>query len=178
MFVDTQEARDIPCNRSELLLRIYKRYFTLSGMIRARLFSSFTLTDAHIDEMAESFYRCTACRRCKNACPMGIDHGLVTHLGRWILSEMGITPKALVVAVREQLEGATGNTSAIWAGGIAADTTTMTITDNWRMRAGAMTRTGTTVSSTTASAVWTRSSQTTAEESRPVRSTGTTATRS
>ena len=63
--------------------------------------------------MAEEFYRCTACRRCKKECPMGIDHGLITHLGRWILAEIGITPKALVVATREQLEGETHNTSAI-----------------------------------------------------------------
>jgi hypothetical protein len=43
---------------------------------------------------------------------MAIDHGLLTHLGRWLLAEVGVTPKALVVAVREQLEGV-GNTSAI-----------------------------------------------------------------
>lgn len=44
---------------------------------------------------------------------MGIDHGLITHLGRYILSESGIAPKGLIVSVREQLEGTTGNTSAI-----------------------------------------------------------------
>jgi Fe-S oxidoreductase len=43
---------------------------------------------------------------------MGIDHGLVTHLGRWLLAEVGVIPKALVAAVRAQLEGV-GNTSAI-----------------------------------------------------------------
>jgi Fe-S oxidoreductase len=37
----------------------------------------------------------------------------MTHLGRYVLSEAGIAPKALVVSVREQLEGKTGNTSAI-----------------------------------------------------------------
>ena len=44
---------------------------------------------------------------------MGIDHGLITHLGRYILSEIGIVPRALVVSTREQLIGASGNTSAI-----------------------------------------------------------------
>ena len=44
---------------------------------------------------------------------MGIDHGLIAHLGRYALSEAGIAPKGLVVSVREQLEGITGNTSAI-----------------------------------------------------------------
>jgi Fe-S oxidoreductase len=112
LYQETGEDRDIPCNRSELLLRVYRRYFTHSGSLKARLSNGFVLTDEYIDEMAEAFYRCTACRRCKLSCPMAIDHGLLTHLGRWLLSEVGVVPKALVVAVREQLEGV-GNTSAI-----------------------------------------------------------------
>ena len=45
--------------------------------------------------------------------PMGVDHALITHLGRYILSLIGIVPKALQVSVREQLEGETHNTSKI-----------------------------------------------------------------
>jgi Fe-S oxidoreductase len=44
---------------------------------------------------------------------MGVDHGLITHLGRYILSLIGIVPKALQVSVREQLEGETHNTSKV-----------------------------------------------------------------
>ena len=46
-------------------------------------------------------------------CPLGVDHGLITRLGRYILSLIGIVPKALQVSVREQLEGNTHNTSKI-----------------------------------------------------------------
>jgi Fe-S oxidoreductase len=113
VFQESGDTRDVPCNRSELLFRVYRRYFTMEGAVRARLMNGFTLTDKYIDEMAEDMYRCTACRRCKFSCPMGVDHGLITHLSRWILAEIGIVPKALVVATREQLEGKTGNTSAI-----------------------------------------------------------------
>lgn len=109
----SEEPRDIPCYRTNLLLEVYRRHFTTGGALRSRLFGAQEATEALIDEMAEVFYRCTACRRCKIACPMGIDHGLMTHLGRYILSEAGISPKGLVVSVREQLEGKTGNTSAI-----------------------------------------------------------------
>jgi Fe-S oxidoreductase len=107
------ECRDIPCHRTELLLKVYRRYFTLTGQLKARLHDYYTLTDQLIDEMAEDFWRCTACKRCKATCPMGIDHAMVTHLARWILAEIGVSPKALVVSVREQLEGKTHNTSAI-----------------------------------------------------------------
>lgn len=107
------DPEDIPCHRSELLFAIYRRYFTLSGGIRAHFVDSFTLTDSYLERMARSFWRCTACRRCKQSCPMGIDHALVTHVARWALAEIGMVPKAMVVAVREQLEGKTHNTSAI-----------------------------------------------------------------
>ncbi|MBN1608240.1 MAG: 4Fe-4S dicluster domain-containing protein, partial [Polyangiaceae bacterium] len=112
LFDTTQDPRDIPCRRSELLLRVYRRYFTHGGALKARLGDGFVLTDEYIDQMAEEYYRCTACRRCKAACPMGLDHGLITHLGRWLLAEVGVAPKALVVSVRQQLEGI-GNTSGI-----------------------------------------------------------------
>lgn len=113
VFQASGEPRDIPCHRSELLLRIYRRYFTFSGTLKARLGAGFELDEAAINTLAEEVYRCTACRRCKLECPMGIDHGLITHLARWVLAEVGIVPKALVVATREQLEGKTHNTSAI-----------------------------------------------------------------
>jgi len=107
------EPRDVPCYRTNLLLDVYRRYFGSSAWLQARMGMNHVLNETMIDELAEVFYRCTACRRCKIECPMGIDHGLMTHLGRYILSEAGIAPKGLVVSVREQLQGKTGNTSAI-----------------------------------------------------------------
>ncbi len=109
----TGDLKDIPCYRSELLLSVYRRHFTIGGLLKGRLLGSGYLTDEKVQEMADSFWNCTACRRCSLECPSGIDHGLITHLGRYILSEIGIAPRALVVSTREQLEGATKNTSAI-----------------------------------------------------------------
>jgi Fe-S oxidoreductase len=110
----TKDPKDIPCYRTNLLVRIYKRYFTLTGHLKTKYMNSnFHLQDNDIDELLESLYRCTACRRCWLECPMGIDHGLMTHMGRYILSEMRIMPRALQVATRSQLEGPIFNTSAI-----------------------------------------------------------------
>lgn len=113
IYQATGDLKDIPCYRSELLLSIYRRHFTIGGLLKGRLLGSGYLTDEKLQEMAESFWNCTACRRCTLECPSGIDHGLIAHLGRYILSEIGISPRALVVSTREQLEGATKNTSAI-----------------------------------------------------------------
>lgn len=114
IFITTGDPKDIPCYKTNILLDIYKRYFTLGGWFGSRFApDSFVLTDEIIDEMLDLFYRCTACRRCTRECPMGVDHGLLTRLGRYILSLIGIVPKALQVSVREQLEGETHNTSKI-----------------------------------------------------------------
>lgn len=109
----SNETHDVPCYRTSLLLDVYKQYFAMDRSWLGRLAPENSLSNEKIDEMAEYFYRCTACRRCTLDCPMGIDHGLIAHLGRYVLSEAGIAPKGLVVSVREQLEGVTANTSAI-----------------------------------------------------------------
>lgn len=114
VYQATGDPKDVPCYRTQILLDIYKRHFTSEGWLKSKyLGGGGELTEEKIDEMAELFYRCTACRRCREECAFGTDHGLMTRLGRYILSEAGIVPKALVAAVREQLEGKTGNTSAI-----------------------------------------------------------------
>ena len=113
IYLATGDQQDLPCGRSELLLSVYRRHFTTAGILRARLLGDPGLTNEKVKEMAEAFYNCTACRRCHFECPMGIDHGLLTHLGRYILSEIGIIPRALAVSVREQLIGSSGNTSAV-----------------------------------------------------------------
>lgn len=113
IYQATGNTEDIPCHRSELLLSVYRRHFTVAGALRGRLFGTGHLTDEMIQRMADSFWNCTACKRCTMECPSGIDHALITHLGRYILGEIGIAPRALVISTREQLEGATKNTSAI-----------------------------------------------------------------
>jgi Fe-S oxidoreductase len=113
IYRHTNDPRDVPCYRSQIMLEIYRRHFTIRGVLQSKLAGSPYLTEARLQELAESVYHCTGCRRCSFECPMGIDHGLMTHLARYVLSEMDIAPKALVVATREQLEGKTGNTSAI-----------------------------------------------------------------
>lgn len=113
LFLVTGDERDIPCYRTNLLLETYRRYFTIGGWLKARFTGGFELTEEKLDDMLDGFYRCTACRRCTRECPMGVDHGLITHLGRYILSLIGIVPKALQVSVREQLEGETHNTSKV-----------------------------------------------------------------
>ena len=36
VYQASRERRDIPCDRSELLLKVYRRYYTLAGQLKAR----------------------------------------------------------------------------------------------------------------------------------------------
>jgi len=113
VYQATGDPKDIPCYRTTQILKIYQRYFTFGGWLKGLALGNGYLKESDIDDLIESVYRCTACRRCTLECPMGVDHALITHLGRYILSEMRLQPKALQVSCREQLEGKTGNTSAV-----------------------------------------------------------------
>jgi len=102
----------LPARRSDLLRRIYKRYFTLWGRLLGPLAGAEDLTEERLDQMAESFYRCTLCRRCAVECPMGIDNALITRLGRVLLSQsLGIAPRILSDSVTAHRH--TGNVSKI-----------------------------------------------------------------
>ncbi len=117
----TGETRDLPCYRTHLLLDVYKRHFSLGGWLRSRFGHGRELTEELVDELAETLWRCNACRRCSLECPLGIDHALLVHLGRYILSMARIAPKALQVSVREQLEGSTRNTSKLPRGALLSN---------------------------------------------------------
>lgn len=104
IYLATRDPKDSPCYRTGLLLKVYRKYFQMDAG-KDSIFKKGRLQDRDIDELVESFYRCTTCKRCTQACPVGIDHALITHLGRYILSEMRIIPKPLQAAVRNQVEG-------------------------------------------------------------------------
>ncbi len=81
-----------PVYRSDMLRRIYKKHFTLSGKIFGSLVGAKDVTEEEINALAESAYRCSVCRRCAYVCPIGVDNGLITRETRKILYELGIAP--------------------------------------------------------------------------------------
>ncbi len=86
-----------PLYRSEILRRIYRKHFTSSGRLLGKFISGdIEETWQLITRLIELSYRCNICRRCAQACPIGIDNGLIAHEIRKIASqEMGIAPKEL-----------------------------------------------------------------------------------
>ncbi|MEM2470807.1 MAG: (Fe-S)-binding protein [Nitrososphaerota archaeon] len=84
-----------PVYRADILRRIYKKHFTLSGKIFGRLIGAKEINEQDVNALAEAAYRCTICRRCVLACPFGLDNGLVMREARKILAELNIVPDEL-----------------------------------------------------------------------------------
>ena len=86
-----------PTYRAEVLRRIIKKYIKPGG----KLFGKFTGADIELNwnllaRLAELSYRCMICRRCAQACPIGVDNGLITREIRKIFSqELGINSNDL-----------------------------------------------------------------------------------
>lgn len=84
-----------PVYRSDMLRKIYKKHFTLTGKLFGPLIGAKDPTEDDINAFAESAYRCTVCRRCALACPFGLDNGLITRETRKIFADLGIVPDEL-----------------------------------------------------------------------------------
>ncbi len=112
IYQTTGDQRDLPAWRSDLLRKIYMKYFTRSGKLFGRLVGAKALTEEDIDAMVDAFYRCTMCRRCGINCPLAVDNALITRIGRVLLESLGFVPKNMTVSIQAQL-GEVGNTSAI-----------------------------------------------------------------
>ena len=86
-----------PIFRGEVLRRIINKYLKPGG----KFFSKITGSDIDLNwntvaRLAELSYRCTLCRRCAQACPIGVDNGLITREIRKLISqELGLAPEEL-----------------------------------------------------------------------------------
>lgn len=87
-FVATGDVLYLPAYRAELIRRIYKKYMTGTGKALPRLFEGRDPDDELLlDELKQTTYACTGCRRCMFYCPFSIDT-------TWVLA----VAKALLIA--------------------------------------------------------------------------------
>ncbi len=86
-----------PTYRSEIFRRIAHKYTSPGGKLFAALKGeNIELNWTTVARLLELSYRCTLCRRCAQACPIGVDNGLIAHEIRKLFSmEMGIAPKEI-----------------------------------------------------------------------------------
>jgi len=86
-YVATQDIKYLPAYRADLIRKVYKKYFTKAGEFVPALYEGRDPDDNLLDQLYESTYACTGCRRCMYYCPFSIDT-------TWILS----VAKAMLIA--------------------------------------------------------------------------------
>jgi Fe-S oxidoreductase len=86
-----------PIFRSEVFRRIVNKYLKKQGKIASFLSGNdIELNWTTLARLAELAYRCTLCRRCAQACPIGVDNAVIAREIRKLFSqEMGIAPREL-----------------------------------------------------------------------------------
>jgi Fe-S oxidoreductase len=83
-----------PSYRADVLRGLLARYGPGGNPVKAALVGAPELNWNTFARLAELAYRCTLCRRCCQACPIGVDNGLVTHELRKLFSqELGISAR-------------------------------------------------------------------------------------
>ncbi len=92
-FIGTQDPKNMPVARQDLLRSVYRRYFTLPGKLFPKLVGARDLTRNVLDEWYSYFHQCSECRRCSVFCPYGIDTAEITMAAREILDSVGYGQK-------------------------------------------------------------------------------------
>ncbi len=86
-----------PTYRSEVFRRLMKKFARPGGGLLAKISGEdIELNWTAVSRLYELSYRCTLCRRCAQACPMGLDNALITRELRKLFSqELGWAPREL-----------------------------------------------------------------------------------
>jgi Fe-S oxidoreductase len=88
-YLGSEDAKNMPVARQDLLRSVYRRYFTFAGKYFPKLVGAKDLTEEVVDDWYSYFHQCSECRRCAVFCPYGIDTAEVTMAAREILSHIG-----------------------------------------------------------------------------------------
>ena len=89
-FIGTNDPKNMPVLRAELLRSVYRKDFTTAGRLLGKYAGARKLDKDVIKEWFIYFYQCTECRRCSLFCPYGIDTAEITVIVRQMLLDLGL----------------------------------------------------------------------------------------
>jgi Fe-S oxidoreductase len=88
-YVATGDLKYLPARRAELIREIYRKYFTKAGQFVPALYEARDPDETLMDELYDSAYACTGCRRCMYYCPFSIDNAWVVAAAKGMLIAAG-----------------------------------------------------------------------------------------
>jgi len=92
-FIGTNDPKNMPVARQDLMRQVYRRYFTFTGKYFPKLVGAKDLTKDVLDEWYNYFHQCSQCRRCSVFCPYGIDTADISMAAREIMDSIGLGQK-------------------------------------------------------------------------------------
>jgi Fe-S oxidoreductase len=86
-----------PVHRAEVVRKIFKKYFRLSGSLLPYWGEATKIDDRVMEELYEAAYSCTGCKRCTVHCPFAIDIAHIMSIAKLLLIGNGTAPEELVM---------------------------------------------------------------------------------
>lgn len=103
-YASSQKPEYTPVWRAEVVRKMYKRYFKLSGRIFPFLFNGVEIDDDTMKTLYEAAYTCTGCRRCMIYCPFGIDTQAIQSIAKLLLIGNESEPEVLSMLADASIE--------------------------------------------------------------------------
>ncbi len=98
------QVKYIAAYRSEIVRRLYKKYFKGRGKVWPSVGEAKDLTDMALEELYEAAYSCTGCRRCMVYCPFGIDTQQLMSIAKLLLIGASAEPEILTLLADTSIE--------------------------------------------------------------------------
>ena len=108
-FLGTNDPKNMPVLRAELLRSLYRRDYTKLGKILGKRAGARSWDKEVVKELFYYAYQCTECRRCSLFCPYGIDTAEITAIVRELLHEVGRTFRHIVTIEDGTIQGGMGS---------------------------------------------------------------------
>ncbi|MGQ9671351.1 MAG: (Fe-S)-binding protein [Desulfosoma sp.] len=104
VYQSMPQAKYIPAYRAEIVRRIYKKYFKAQGTLWPSYGDAKELTEAALQELYDTAYSCTGCRRCMVYCPFGIDTQMIMSIAKLLLVGAHAEPEILTLLADTSIE--------------------------------------------------------------------------
>jgi Fe-S oxidoreductase len=88
-YLGTEDPKNMPVARQDLLRSVYRRYYTAAGKLFPKLVGARDMTKDVLDEWYNYFHQCSQCRRCSVFCPYGIDTAEISMAAREVMDSVG-----------------------------------------------------------------------------------------
>lgn len=104
-YLTHHDHKSMPAYKLSLVVRVFKKYFSLTGKVAPGLVGAEALDRAMMKEWVDSLFgRCSLCGRCTLNCSIGINIPYLIRAARSAMAAIGIVPPGLQSTVNTAIE--------------------------------------------------------------------------